>query len=150
MLNNLITVDTIQIKSEAKDWKEAIQVASNPLLEKGYINQDYVAAMINSILELGPYVVLAPRIAVPHARPEQGVNQLGMSLLCLKNSVPFSDDDKHDVNLIIVFAAIDKDTHLKAISQLSEMLSDEQEVEAILHADSKDQIITIVNKYSIN
>jgi mannitol/fructose-specific phosphotransferase system IIA component (Ntr-type) len=149
MLNKLITLDTIQIKSEVKDWKEAIQVASNPLLEKGYINQDYVAAMIASILELGPYVVLAPRIAVPHARPEQGVNQLGMSLLCLKNSVSFADDGKHDVNLIIVFAATDKTTHLKAITQLSEMLSEEQDVEAILHADSRDQIVTIVNKYSI-
>jgi mannitol operon transcriptional antiterminator len=150
MLNKLITLDTIQIKSEVKDWKEAIQVASNPLLERGYINQNYVAAMIESVLELGPYIVLAPRIAVPHARPEQGVNQLGMSLLCLKNSVPFSDDNKHDVNLIIVLAATDKKTHIKAISQLSEMLSEEQDVEAILHADSSDQIVTIVNKYSIN
>jgi mannitol operon transcriptional antiterminator len=150
MLNELITEEMIQLHSHAKDWKEAIRIAADPLLEKGYITQDYVTAMIENIQQLGPYIVLAPKIAIPHARPEQGVNQLGMSLLCLEKCVPFSEDKQHDVNLIIVLAAIDNETHLKALSQLSKMLSDDDNIKMILEADSKEQILQLINKYSTN
>jgi mannitol operon transcriptional antiterminator len=150
MLNELITLDTIQIKPDVNNWKEAIQIAADPLLNKGYINQNYVTAMIENVLELGPYIVVAPRIAIPHARPEQGVSQLGMSLLSLKKSVSFSEDGKHDVNLILVLAAVDRETHLKAIAQLSRLLSGDEGINTILEADSAGQVLEVINQYSTN
>lgn len=150
MLNELITAETIQFEHHVQDWKEAIRIAAEPLLQKGYVSQDYVTAMIDNVLELGPYVVIAPRIAIPHARPEQGVAQMGMSLLCLKEAVSFAEDGDHDANLIIVLAAVDKQTHLKAVAQLTRLLSGENNLDAILEADSVEPILQLVNQYSTN
>ncbi|MFG6128711.1 PTS sugar transporter subunit IIA, partial [Staphylococcus aureus] len=51
-------------------------VASQPLLQEQVIEQCYVEAMIESVNELGPYIVIAPEIAIAHARPNNNVHQV--------------------------------------------------------------------------
>ncbi|MBX0358071.1 BglG family transcription antiterminator [Halobacillus sp. Nhm2S1] len=146
MLNELLTAQTIQFRDQISNWEEAIQVASKPLLDQQHIRPEYVQAMIDNVNELGPYIVIAPGIAIPHARPEAGVEQLGMSLLRLKDPVYFSDKDKHRAQLVIVLAAIDNQTHLKALAQLTELLSDDSQVERLIEADHSDQVIDLINQ----
>lgn len=148
MLNELLTSDTIQFESSVSSWEDAITQASQPLLESGKIGQGYIDAMINNVNELGPYIVIAPKIAIPHARPEAGVEQLGMSLLKVDEPVPFSDQEKHKANLIIVLAAIDNETHLTALSQLTTMLSEPENMEQLLNAQNTDDVVSLVNNYS--
>ncbi|MEC3883219.1 BglG family transcription antiterminator [Halobacillus sp. HZG1] len=146
MLNELLTEQTIQLKDKVQNWEEAIKVASQPLIDQQVIRLDYVQAMIDNVNELGPYIVIAPGIAIPHARPEAGVEQLGMSLLRLKDSVYFSDKEKHRAQLVIVLAAIDNETHLKALAQLTELLSDEKHVERLISAEETEQVIDLINQ----
>ncbi|WP_273851846.1 PTS sugar transporter subunit IIA [Guptibacillus spartinae] len=148
MLKDLIHEETIQFASHATDWKEAIKTAAKPLLTNEQITPAYVDAMIRSVEELGPYVVIAPGIAIPHARPEAGVNEVGMSLLRLDEAVPFSEKEKHQVKLLIVLAAADQETHLEALAQLSELLSEEENLATIYGATNKEEIINLVTKYS--
>ncbi|UFT99889.1 BglG family transcription antiterminator [Radiobacillus kanasensis] len=148
MLNELLTKDMIQIVSEVKDWEESINLASKPLLEKEYVSDSYVKAMIQNIQELGPYVVIAPKIAIPHARPEFGVNRLGMSLLLVQDGVKFSEQEKHFANLIIVLAAIDNETHLKALSQLTDLLSDKESLDKLLTMNSAEEVADLIQNYS--
>ncbi|NHM30679.1 PTS sugar transporter subunit IIA [Neobacillus terrae] len=148
MLNQLLTLDTIQIRQDVRDWKEAIQIAAVPLLKKGSIQPEYIDAMIENVQDYGPYIVLAPKIALAHARPEQGVKELGMSLLCLKESVAFSQESRHDANLIFVLAAADSETHLNTLSQLAGLLSNEEAIQSIMEADSTLQIMKVINQYS--
>ena len=148
MLKDLIHEETIQFASHATDWKEAIKTAAKPLLTNEQITPAYVDAMIRSVEELGPYVVIAPGIAIPHARPEAGVNEVGMSLLRLDEAVPFSEKEKHQVKLLIVLAAADQETHLEALAQLSELLSEEENLATIYGATDKEEIIELVTKYS--
>ena len=103
MLHELITRETIVLKEEVRNWKEAIQYASEPLLKKGWIEPEYVKAMIHIIETLGPYVVLTPHVAIAHARPDAGVNRLSMSLLRLKKSVSFGRGQ--EVHLIIILSS---------------------------------------------
>lgn len=148
MLNDLLHEETIQFASHTTDWKEAIRTASLPLLTKEQISSSYIDAMIKNVEELGPYVVIAPGIAIPHARPEEGVNTVGMSLLRLDETVPFSEKDKHQVKLLIVLAAVDNETHLKALAQLSDLLSEEENLDIIYNSTEKEDIIKLVSKYS--
>ncbi|MFT0803129.1 BglG family transcription antiterminator [Bacillus swezeyi] len=150
MLNELLTKEKIQFISEAKSWQDAITLASQPLLNDHCITNDYINAMIDSVNKLGPYIVIAPKIALPHARPEAGVIKLGMSFLQLKKGCTFSERAEHQVNLIFVLAAIDSETHLKALSQLSSLLSDQENVEKLLSAEMVDEVIEIIQKYSIH
>ncbi|WP_099159655.1 BglG family transcription antiterminator [Virgibacillus ndiopensis] len=147
MLNELLTESTIQLEDHVSNWEEAISVAAQPLLSQHSITQEYVQAMIDNVNELGPYVVIAPNIALPHARPEAGVQRLGMSLLRLKDPVHFSDKEKHRVRLIIVLAAIDNQTHLKALSQLTEMLSNEENVQHLIDSTSRKEVLDLINKF---
>ncbi len=144
MLRELLTEQTIRFKDRVSNWEEAIQVAAEPLVEQSYIQEEYVEAMIDNVKEMGPYIVIAPRIAMPHARPEKGVKRLGMSMLLLKEPVYFSEQEKHRANLVIVLAAIDNQTHLKALAQLSEMLSDEKNIDRLLAAESSNEVVDII------
>lgn len=146
MLNELLTNDTIQLQDQSPDWQEAIRTAAQPLINRASIHPEYVEAMITNVKELGPYIVIAPGIAIPHARPESGVEQLGMSLLKLDEPVAFSDKEKHKAQLIIILAAIDNQTHLKALAQLTELLSDEQAVDQMIQAASNEEILQLIHQ----
>ncbi|PWW29398.1 BglG family transcriptional antiterminator [Cytobacillus oceanisediminis] len=148
MLNEVLTPDKIQFADSADSWQEALKKASQPLLEDKSISQGYIDAMIKNVNEMGPYIVIAPGIALPHARPEAGVNKLGMSFLQLKESCSFSEKPEHQVTLFFVLAAIDNETHLKALSQLSKMLSDGDNLEKLQSADTAAEVLAIINQYS--
>ncbi len=124
------------------------ELQRKPLLQTEYISEEYVQEMIANVKKLGPYIVIAPKIAIPHARPESGVKKLGMSLLQLKESVSFSEKQEHAVNLIIVLVAIDNETHLKALAQLSDMLSQPENVDLLIRSNSKEQMLEMIAKYS--
>ncbi|MCS0788604.1 BglG family transcription antiterminator [Cytobacillus firmus] len=148
MLNEVLTADKIQFADSAASWQEALQMASQPLLADQSISQHYIEAMIENVNEMGPYIVIAPGIALPHARPEAGVNKLGMSFLQLKESCAFSEKPEHQVRLFFVLAAIDNETHLKALSQLSKMLSDSDNLEKLQNAEKAADVLEIINQYS--
>jgi mannitol operon transcriptional antiterminator len=147
-LKELLPKEYIQVKKEVKDWKEAIRIGAEPLIENGNITEDYVKSMIDTITKLGPYIVVAPKVAIPHAKPEDGVKKLGMSLLCLEKSVCFSNSAQHDVHLIIVLAANDGETHLKALSQLSKLFTDQTSINKMIKAQSTQTILKMIEDTS--
>ena len=77
MLTDLITQKRIQCIERVSDWREAIRTASAPLLEDGSIQESYVDAMVESVETVGPYIVLAPELPFPHARPGGGGRAAG-------------------------------------------------------------------------
>lgn len=88
---DILSTTRIIVKEQVNDWTEAITIASQPLLQEQIIEQGYVQAMIDSVNELGPYIVIAPEIAIAHARPNNDVHQVGLSLLKLNQHVAFCD-----------------------------------------------------------
>lgn len=148
VLNDLLKEDTVQIVEQLSDWEEAVKVAAKPLLETGAIESSYIEAMIGNIKTLGAYVVIGPEVAIPHARPEMGVNHVGMSFLKLNQPVHFLDDEKYPVRLLFCIAAIDNTTHLKALSQLTKLLSEKNNIALLKEAESTDQIFALFKQYS--
>ncbi len=86
MLEDLLNRDVIQLNVECEDWREAIEIGSQVLIEKQSIEEEYKDAIFKSFEDNGPpYMVVGPPgIVFAHARPEDGVNQLCMSLITLK------------------------------------------------------------------
>ncbi|MRG84945.1 BglG family transcription antiterminator [Salinibacillus xinjiangensis] len=144
-LTELIKADMIQIQKSVRDWKEAITLAAQPLLQNGFITKHYIEAMIKNVEQFGPYIVIAPKFAIPHAKPEDGVRKLGMSLLRLDEQVSFSKDSKHDVHFLVVLAAMDNETHLKALSQLTQLFSNSEEVKKLKKATSTKEMLKMIN-----
>ncbi|MBM7095720.1 BglG family transcription antiterminator [Bacillus sp. H-16] len=148
MLNEIIQSNAVQILDKVENWQEGIQIASQPLVDNQSITPDYVSAMISKVEELGPYVIIAPQVAIPHARPEDGVEKLGMSVLKLNEPVWFSDQERHQASLFFVLAAVDNESHLKALSQLSTMLSEEENIQKLRAAKDISEIEQIIDQYS--
>ena len=80
----LIENNSIRLGLEAADWKEAVKLTVEPLIESGAILPEYYDAIIESTEEYGPYYILMPGMAMPHARPEAGVQRDAFSLITLQ------------------------------------------------------------------
>ena len=59
-----------------------------------------------------------------------------MSLLKCDKPVYLQDDPKHEIKIFIVLAAIDNETHLKALSTLTQILSNKEELNKMLTAET--------------
>ncbi|MDP4103376.1 MAG: BglG family transcription antiterminator [Bacillota bacterium] len=147
LLKDLLKEETIQVREGFTDWKEAIKIAAEPLLIKGIVEASYVDAMIENIETLGPYVVIGPEVAIPHARPEKGVKKVGMSFLKLRKPVNFLNNEMYPVRLLFCIAAIDNTTHLKALSQLTTLLN--ERLDFLKEMESIEEILDLFSQYSI-
>lgn len=147
-LADLLTEDLIVLNACVQDWKHAIARSGEALVRTGAVEPRYVDAMIRFKEQFGPYIVIAPGIALPHARPEEGVKRPCLSLLTLKKPVEFGSEDNDPVKVVIAFGAVDDRQHVTALAQLARLLSNEEDLEKIKNAQRKEEILRVVSKYS--
>lgn len=48
MLNDWLTSERIQIRTDITDWRQAVEVSAEPLLKEGTITPDYLTAFLRS------------------------------------------------------------------------------------------------------
>lgn len=144
MLKDILTDDDILLHQDCHDWRKAIQIVAKPLLNKQFILPSYVDAMITSVEQYGPYIVIGKNLALAHARPEDGVNQLGLSVVTMRHPVDFGNDDMGPVKIIFCLAAIDSFSHLNIMRSLIELINDEQKLEHLTKCQSITQFKSIL------
>ncbi|MBB2507015.1 PTS sugar transporter subunit IIA [Staphylococcus cohnii] len=142
MTLEIISSDKVQVLEQVESWREAINIAASPLQEQGYFQQDYIDDMIRSVEKLGPYIVIAPEIAIAHARPNNNVKKIGLSLLKLNQHINFSEEG-HYASLVFVLSAIDNEGHLEVLRSLATTLGNQQTVKNLLNAQTSSEIINI-------
>ncbi|MFH2038767.1 MAG: BglG family transcription antiterminator [Chloroflexota bacterium] len=147
-LASLLTPEMIRLKIIASTWQEVVIRAGEILLDLDRIDIKYIYAMQEVIQQNGPYVVIVPGVALLHARPEQGVHHLCMSLITLKTSVYFGHPKHDPVDIAIVLGAIDDHTHLRALLELVEILRDQDVIGKIRCADAKLDVCDLIHNFS--
>lgn len=140
MLKELLPRKNMQHLSEARSWEDAITIASQPLLKQEVVEEKYISNMIASVNENGPYIVLADYFALPHAKAGEGVNEVGMSLLTLDNPI---DLKGNPVKIFLVLAAVNSTSHLNALSEISELLMDEESYKIFINGNL-DEIYNLI------
>lgn len=141
MLKDYLTKNLIQLKVPAADWEAAVRAGGTLLLQAGKCDPAYIEAMVRTIQELGPYMVLAPGLALAHARPEDGVREVGLSLITLAEPVPFGSSANDPVFVVISFCATDNKSHVDLLQSLAIFLSDDDNQALLKTATSIDQIL---------
>jgi len=139
----MIKKEHIKIIESVRDWEDAIRVASIPLLEDQSITQGYVEKMISNVQEMGPYIVISNDIAIPHARPEDGVLNAAVALLKIRNRVTFTND-KH-VNTILVLAGSSNGSHINMLKSISTILSNKENYQKLIEANDVNVLYRILN-----
>ncbi|GEN52628.1 PTS sugar transporter subunit IIA [Halobacillus faecis] len=133
----------IHFLNSVSTWEEAIKESAAPLLDDGSITPKYVEDMIQNVHENGPYIVIVPGIAMPHAKNEDGVvKKTGIALLKLEEAVPFPENKK--VNLLFTLAAEDTSGHLDLISDLSSLLIEDEVREKLEQSNSEQEILDLL------
>lgn len=147
MLTTLLTPNVIQVVDSASDWRDAIHIACEPLIKNNSIEPSYIDAIIHSHEKMGPYYVLGPGIAMPHARPEDGVNQLSLGLTVIKQGIEFGSEGNDPIKLLIVLAATDSNSHIGAIAKLAELFDNQDDIDQIMQSENIDDILSIIARY---
>ena len=138
----ILSADKVQIKEQVDNWEQGIALAAQPLLNQDYFEQSYITTMVDSVKKLGPYIVIAPEIAIAHARPNDEVNKIGLSLLKLNQHINFSEEG-HYASLIFVLSAVDNEGHLEILRHLATTLGDQEVVNQLLKAQEVKDILNI-------
>ncbi len=133
MISELLQIENIQIIESVNDWKEGVYVSLKPLLDSGSITQHYIDTVISLTEQHGAYYMLLPEVALLHARPEDGVCHMKMSITLLKKPVLFQGKTI-PTKLLIGLAATDSSSHLDALGSLSEVLSSQERMEQVYAA----------------
>lgn len=125
-----------QFNKENLDWKSAIQIVGNSLIENNHIEQRYITSIIDNVNEIGAYFIIADGFALPHARSENGVicEDTKFSLLKCTHPVIFPDGEK--ISLLIMLAASDNNKHIDAMSELIEWLDEDDRLDNLINVDN--------------
>lgn len=147
MLTDLLTEDVICIYDRADDWKDAIKLSCKALVDKGAIEPRFIDAILRMHQEIGPYYVIGPGIAMPHARPEDGVNKMALAITVIKEGVIFNSEGNDPVKLLVTLAAIDSNSHINTIAELAELFMNDKDIQLICDAQNPSDIVKIIQKY---
>ncbi|MGI6110117.1 MAG: BglG family transcription antiterminator [Eubacteriaceae bacterium] len=146
-LHHLLPASHIQLDVTAHDWREAVRKSAAKLLERGYIEERYIDAMIHNIDENGQYIVLTDGFAFPHEGLEQGSVKVGMNLIRLQEPVHFDDEDLKPVDLVCCLSAVDHKTHLKAFFNLVNILQTDTFKKEIHQVKTPEEAAALIEKY---
>ncbi|MDR3588196.1 MAG: PTS sugar transporter subunit IIA [Negativicutes bacterium] len=147
MKKSLLRNEDILLNVEAKDWEDAVKAVGAVMEKQGLVEHRYINSMVNVVRELGPYIVLAPGIALPHARPEDGALATGIGLITLSEPVPFGSADNDPVKIVIGLASKDNTSHIGLLRQLCEFLEDDANVDMLRNATDGDAVAALINEY---
>lgn len=146
MLSEITNKKLIQLNIEAKDWKDAIQKSAKVMQEEGKITENYIEAMIANTEKNGPYIVITHHVALPHARPEDGVLETAIGITTLKEPVIFGHELHDPVKYVFCLSTVDNNSHLRALAELVELLSDDNFYELLEQSKKAEEIINYIEK----
>ncbi|MGH2318689.1 PTS sugar transporter subunit IIA [Planococcus sp. SE5232] len=138
---NLVALDL-----PAATPEEGIRAAGALLVDENLIEPRYVDAMVESYQKNGPYFVLAPQIAMPHARPEDGVKEASVSFVRLKDSIEFGSETNDPVRFIFALGASSSEEHLLVMKKIVALLSKPENVEKLKELSSYEELQQIIGR----
>jgi ascorbate PTS system EIIA or EIIAB component len=144
MFANAIDERAVAVGAEAGSWQAAVELCGGLLVESGVAEERYVPAMVRTVEELGPYVVIAPGVAIPHARPEDGAIKPGISVLILREPVEFGSEENDPVDLLFGFATTGSDAHVELIRALSEFIGEQENLEKLRQARTEGDALEVL------
>ncbi|MBI0109879.1 BglG family transcription antiterminator [Lactobacillus sp. W8093] len=147
MLSEVTNESLIRLNIEAVNWKDAIRKSANPLVKNGYATENYVNGMIKTTEESGPYIVISKGVALPHARPELGAKKIGITVTTLKTPIKFGNKSNDPVQFIFALCAVDNKSHLKAMSELVNFISDQNFLKSLVKETRPANVYTLIKKF---
>ncbi|ATG53676.1 PTS sugar transporter [Brachybacterium ginsengisoli] len=140
-LSDLVDPTAILLDAPATDWREAIRLSGDLLVSASATTPAYTDAMIRTVEEHGPYIVITPGFALAHSRPDESVHRTAMSFVRLAEPIPFGHEANDPVTLVMALAAADASAHQAALAALAGVLADPEGRRALDEAATPDEVL---------
>jgi len=126
----------IKLGLDSVEKTEAIKMAGKMLVESGYVEEDYIEAMLDREKEMSTYI--GQGVAIPHGvgSAKKKIKKTGISILQFPEGVDFEGDTAY---LVIAIAGVGNE-HLKILANLSELIEEDSTAEQLRKTDDLDYI----------
>ena len=139
----ILTPETIELKVSLGSQEEAIRRAGALLVENGNVEQRYVDSMFEREKSVSTYMGNA--VAIPHGTNDskQWVTTSGLSIITVPEGVEYGNGE---VAKLVIGIAGKGDDHLDILSRISIVVSEEENVEKIVQAETKEELLAIFDE----
>lgn len=144
-MQSILTPQLVALNATVVDWREAVSLACGLLQKYGYVESRYTIAALDAVEKIGPYIVLAPGVAMPHARPEDGALKTGISLITLASPVCFGSNEYDPVDIVIGLSSHDRKSHIGLIKRLCNFLQDDASVARLRQKRDPVSVARLIN-----
>lgn len=136
---NLFPEENILLNVKVSNKIEAITMAGNLLKEQGYVQKEYIDAMIRRDEEASVY--LGNHFAIPHgvAGSEKYINKSGISFLQIPDGVDFDGETAY----VMVGIAGKDGEHIEILGNIAAVCTDLDNIEKLRTTQDKKEVIKI-------
>ena len=147
LLQNLLSEDNVSFHYPAETWEDVIRHGGQLMVDAGFTNPTYTEAMIDVVRDMGPYIVLAPGLAMPHARPEMGAKQVGTALVTLEKPIDFGSPENDPVSVAVFLCAPNKEEHIQLLTDIATLFEDEEFLDAAVNFESIEDVQAFLSEH---
>ena len=135
-----LSPELVLLDQQFADETAAITAAGQLLVDHGYVEAGYIDSMQERHALSTVYI--GNHVAMPHGTEsaKSQVKKTGLSILQVPQGVAFGTEQ---ARLVIGIAGVG-DEHLELLSNIAVICSDEENVERIVAATSKEEIIALL------
>ena len=147
LLQDLLSEDNVSFHYPAETWEDVIRHGGQLMVDAGFTEPTYTEAMIDVVRDMGPYIVLAPGLAMPHARPEMGAKQVGTALVTLEKPIDFGSPENDPVSVAVFLCAPNKEEHIQLLTDIATLFEDEEVLDAAVNFDSIEDVQAFLSEH---
>lgn len=147
LLQDLLSEDNVSFHYPAETWEDVIRHGGQLMVDAGFTEPTYTEAMIDVVRDMGPYIVLAPGLAMPHARPEMGAKQVGTALITLEKPIDFGSPENDPVSVAVFLCAPNKEEHIQLLTDIATLFEDEEFLDAAVNFESIEDVEAFLSEH---
>ena len=147
LLQDLLSEDNVSFRYPAETWEDVIRHGGQLMVDAGFTEPTYTEAMIEVVREMGPYIVLASGLAMPHARPEMGAKQVGTALVTLEKPIDFGSPENDPVSVAVFLCAPNKEEHIQLLTDIATLFEDEEFLDAAVNFESIEDVQAFLSEH---
>jgi PTS system ascorbate-specific IIA component len=132
--------DAVELGAAADDWRAAVELAGSVLTRIGAARPGYAEAMVRMVEQRGPYIVIAPGLALAHAPGGAEVLTDGLAVVTLARPVPFGHPYNDPVRVVLALAAASPERHLPMLAAIANAFNAHGAVDRIADATTADAV----------
>ena len=143
-LLSVLDASRIRVVEERCSWQQSIRLAGACLLDHHSIEQRYLDTIIHQLQYYGPYMFLTEDVILAHAKPEDGVSCLDLSLAVFHQPVVYSSQRK--AKLVLLLAAEDQEKHLRLLQDILVLISAPGAVERLAACSGGEAVLAQIRQ----